>query len=99
MKRLTNVKYNDLIKCQDCIEESNCYENSCGHIEKAIRRLQEYENIGNVNGYKDSYEWLLNLNDEELSYQVKVSNDVQNALTELLRLVDDILAVQDNIQE
>ena len=46
MDRLTNVKYNDLIKCQDCIEESNCYEDSCGEIEKAIHRLREYENIG-----------------------------------------------------
>jgi hypothetical protein len=46
MERLTNAIYNDLIKCQDCIEESNYYEQSCGHIEKAIRRLQKYENTG-----------------------------------------------------
>ena len=46
MERLTNAIYNNLIKCQDCIEESNCYEQSCGHIEKAIHRLQEYENTG-----------------------------------------------------
>mgnify|MGYP000975238163 CR=1 FL=1 len=45
MKRLTNKIYNNLIKCQDCIEESNCYEQSCGHIEDAICRLKEYEDL------------------------------------------------------
>lgn len=45
MKRLTNNTYNDLIKCRDCIEESNCYDQSCGHIEDAIHRLQEYEDL------------------------------------------------------
>jgi hypothetical protein len=45
MDRLTNRNYNDIIKCQDCIEESNCYENSCGQIEKAIHKLRDYENL------------------------------------------------------
>lgn len=41
--------------------------------------------------YKKQYEWLLELNDDELSQKVIDRNDVQNALFELLRLVDDVM--------
>lgn len=40
---------------------------------------------------KDEYEWLLTLNDDSLSDQVKRTNDVQNALIELLELADDVI--------
>lgn len=40
---------------------------------------------------KNQYEWLLELNDEELSQKVIDTNDVQNALIELLRFVDDVI--------
>lgn len=40
---------------------------------------------------KNQYEWLLELNDEELSQKVIDTNDVQNALIELLRFVDEVL--------
>jgi hypothetical protein len=40
---------------------------------------------------KNEYEWLLELNDNSLADQVKRTNDVQNALLELLRLVDDVI--------
>lgn len=40
---------------------------------------------------KKEYEWLLELNDDSLSYQVQTRNDVQNALLELLRLTDDVI--------
>lgn len=45
MERLTNKTYDNLIKCQGCIEKSNCYEQSCGHIEEAISKLYKYENF------------------------------------------------------
>lgn len=40
---------------------------------------------------KNQYEWLIELNDEELSQKVIDTNDVQNALIELLRFVDEVL--------
>lgn len=40
---------------------------------------------------KNQYEWLLELNDDELSQKVIDTNDVQNALIELLRFVDEVL--------
>lgn len=40
---------------------------------------------------KTEYEWLLELNDDELSQKVIDTNDVQNALIELLRFVDDVI--------
>lgn len=40
---------------------------------------------------KNQYEWLLDLNDEELSQKVIDTNDVQNALIELLRFIDEVL--------
>ena len=45
MERLTNQIYNNLIKCQDCMENSNCYNHSCDNIDKAIRRLKYYEDV------------------------------------------------------
>lgn len=40
---------------------------------------------------KNQYEWLLELSDDELSQKVIDTNDVQNALIELLRFVDEVL--------
>lgn len=40
---------------------------------------------------KSEYEWLLGLNDDNLSEQVIQTNDVQNALIELLRFVDEVI--------
>jgi succinate dehydrogenase flavin-adding protein (antitoxin of CptAB toxin-antitoxin module) len=47
-----------------------------------------------VDALKSEYEWLLELNDDNLADMVKQTNDVQNALIELLRLVDEIMDVQ-----
>lgn len=43
MKRLTIN--NTLIKCQDCLENSNCYNHSCNHINEAIQNLAYYEEL------------------------------------------------------
>lgn len=48
---------------------------------------------------KDEYEWLIELNDDSLSYQVKTRNDVQNALLELFRFVGDVNDLLDNPEE
>lgn len=45
MKRLTSKPQASLIECCGCIEESDCYENSCGEVEKAIEKLKEYEDL------------------------------------------------------
>lgn len=47
--------------------------------------------LGDIRYLKNEYEWLLDLSDEELSQKVIDTNDVQNALNELLRFVDDVL--------
>ena len=47
--------------------------------------------MGGIQCFKDQYVWLLKLNDDELSQKVIDTNDVQNALIELLRFVDDVL--------
>lgn len=47
--------------------------------------------MGNVQDLKNQYEWLLELNDDELSQKVIDTNDIQNALIELLRFVDDVI--------
>ena len=47
--------------------------------------------LGDIRCLKNEYEWLLDLSDEELSQKVIDTNDVQNALIELLRFVDDVL--------
>lgn len=45
MERLTNNK-GELPKCNDCIEESNCYSDiSCNHIFDALKKLSEYEDL------------------------------------------------------
>lgn len=47
--------------------------------------------LGDIQYLKNKYEWLLRLNDDELSKEVINTNDVQNALIELLRFVDDVM--------
>lgn len=45
MERLTNNK-GELLRCNDCIEESNCYSDiSCSHIFDALKKLAEYEDL------------------------------------------------------
>lgn len=85
MKRLTNNTYNGLIKCQDCIEESNCYEQSCGHIEKAIHKLQEYENL-------ESKGLLIKLpcKVEDIVYDTTLGFIEKCVVTEIEILADDI---------
>ena len=62
-----------------------------GSYDEAVSILNKYETAcENIDILKSEYEWLLGLNDDELIYQVKTRNDVQNALIELLRLADDI---------
>lgn len=47
MERLTTISQAALIKCLDCIEESNCYSDiSCEEIEKAFEKLRAYEDTG-----------------------------------------------------
>lgn len=47
--------------------------------------------MGDIQYLRDQYEWLLELNDDELSQKVIDTNDVQNALIELLRFVDEVI--------
>jgi len=47
--------------------------------------------LGDIQYLKNTYEWLLDINDDELSQKVIDTNDVQNALIELLRFVDDVM--------
>ena len=54
-------------------------------------KLIERSQLGNLQYYKNEYEWLLELNDDELSQKVIGRNDVQNALIELMRFVDDVI--------
>ena len=52
--------------------------------------LVDRSQLGDLQYYKNKYEWLLELNDDELYQKVIERNDVQNALIELLRFVDDV---------
>lgn len=66
-----------------------------GSIDDALYKLYKYEvACDGVEALKSEYEWLLELNDDNLTDQVKQTNNVQNALIELLRLVDYIMDVQ-----
>lgn len=56
-----------------------------------IIELVDRSQLSNVQDLKNQYEWLLELNDDELSQRVIDTNDVQNALIELLRFVDEVL--------
>lgn len=53
--------------------------------------LVDRKDLGDIDYFKREYEWLLSLNDNELSQKVIDTNDVQNALIELLRFVDDVI--------
>lgn len=44
MERLTTKNYADLIKCLDCAEYSQCFDEECGRIDDAIELLRQYEN-------------------------------------------------------
>lgn len=55
--------------------------------------LVDRKDLGNIDYFKREYEWLLSLNDDELSQRIIDTNDVQNALIELLRFVDDVIAL------
>lgn len=46
MERLTTKNYADLIKCLDCAEYSQCFDEECGRIDDAIELLRQYENTG-----------------------------------------------------
>ena len=46
--------------------------------------------LNKAKALKDEYEWLMELNDDNLAYQVQTRNDMQNALLELFRFVDDV---------
>ncbi len=46
--------------------------------------------MGDIQYYKNEYEWLLSLSDDQLSKECINTNNVQNALLELLRFVDDV---------
>lgn len=47
--------------------------------------------MGDIQYLRNQYEWLLELNDDELSQKVIDTNDVQNALIELLRFVEEVI--------
>lgn len=55
--------------------------------------LVDRKDLGDIGYFKREYEWLLSLNDNELSQKVIDTNDVQNALIELLRFVDDVISL------
>ena len=64
MERLTNK---ELIKCQGCIEKSNCYNHSCSHINEAIQKLKYYEDLVESGlliklpcDYNDTLYWIAN---------------------------------------
>ena len=56
-----------------------------------IIELVDRSQLGNIQDLKNQYEWLLELSDDELSQKVIDTNDVQNALIELLRFVEDVI--------
>ena len=45
MGRLTTTIQGVLHKCIGCVEEDNCYDHSCDHINDAIKKLSEYEDL------------------------------------------------------
>lgn len=47
--------------------------------------------LGDIQYLKNEYGWLLALNDDNLSQEVINTNNVQNALIELFRFVDDVM--------
>ena len=55
--------------------------------------LVDRKDLDDIDYLRREYEWLLLLNDDELSQKVMETNDVQNALIELLRFVDDVIAL------
>lgn len=52
--------------------------------------LVDRSQLGDIQYLKNQYEWLLELNDDELLQTVFNANDVQNALIELLKFVEDV---------
>jgi hypothetical protein len=67
-------------------------------ISTAISHLRRYNKlidaIGDATYYQKEYLWLLELNDDNLSDEVINTNNVQNALLELFKFVDDIINVK-----
>lgn len=55
-------------------------------IELVDRSQLEY-----IQDLKNEYEWLISLSDDQLSQECINTNNVQNALIELLRFVDDVI--------
>lgn len=88
MKRMTKLN-----GCRDAILTDF---SRTGVIDDAIYKLCKYETAcEDIYVLKSEYEWLLYLNDDNLSEQVVQTNDVQNALIELLRFVDEIIKVNE----
>lgn len=72
--------------CCEYEEFQNAWNKRAGEISKhGIRVI-----LNNAKALKDEYEWLMELNDDSLSYQVQTRNDVQNALLELFRFLEDV---------
>lgn len=53
--------------------------------------LVDRSQLGDIQAYKNEYEWLLSLSDDQLSKECINTNNVQNALLELLRFVNDVI--------
>lgn len=47
--------------------------------------------MGDIQELINEYEWLLTLNDDNLSQEVIQTNNVQNALMELLRFANKVM--------
>lgn len=67
-------------------EFQNAWNNRVDEISKHGIRVV----LNNAKALKDEYEWLMELNDDSLSHQVQTRNDVQNALLELFRFLEDV---------
>lgn len=65
-------------------------------LANAIEKLCKFEELGDVKDYINEYEWLIELNDDNLATEVIQNNNVQNALIELLNLVNEIARLQNS---
>ena len=53
--------------------------------------LVNRKDLGDLDYYQNEYGWLLELNDDQLANTVRMTNNVQNALIELFRFVDEVI--------
>lgn len=62
-------------------------------------KLINKSHLKKIQRLADEYKWLLKLNDNELSQQVLETNEVQNALSELLRFANEVINLPDEAKQ